>query len=471
MSTLHSVASTSVLGADTRGGVTSSWLWEHKRLAKKIDRLPLQSVQQPQPRDEADAPSRLLLLGIISVSAERRWLLRCTWARQLTAHAVRLRFVLGYNASDANQPDVISVPVEERLLVATANRRSVRRSGGATYSSLSSFLKTRQFFRYASRATEPLVAIADDDVFIQPNMLIAHATLLRDALMNAATGEVAPFVAGALEWYSWREATLVATGWERTAKGAHEKGIVSWRNCTPTGGDAPLSLATSARAKRALSHRPLPLHDRCFGPFPFAKGPLVLLSTPVARWLDSSDLVSRDVQRAAALAAGRLPAYRGTGSGRIPQDVSLGFWLAHHPTLRVVDLQPFTTWCDKWKFVGDLRQLLIAHRVPWKRYAWLAESTRRLWNATGNLAQGKLVCEGPVCEPGQCVSASAQVACRMEVSIPRVTSDKSDYGCFACNCWMTLDGHDRRWQNGTCRFSRTAVPRLPADCWRGHESL
>ena len=189
----------------------------------------------------------------------------------------------------------------------------------------------------------------------------------------------------------------------------------------------------------------------------------MLLSTPVVRWLSGSALVARDVQQAKELAAGRAHAYKGPGSGRIPQDVSLGFWLSRHPTLKLIELQVFSTWCDKWKFVGDLRALLVAHRVPWERMAWLTAATHALWSGVAS-ARGRLSCKGAVCAPGRCVSSEQQVACRMEVALPQANSSP-DVGCYACNCWAAQDGRPRTWSNGTCRFSRTAVPRVPEQCW------
>lgn len=290
--------------------------------------------------------------------------------------------------------------------------------------------------------------------------------LMHSALLEADGGEVTPLVAGAIEWYSWRQATMVATGWERTAKGAAVKGNVPWRNCSPSAPPPDTGKSSSPVREGAMSD------DPCYGPFPFPKGPLLFLSAPVVRWLNTSDLVRRDVWRALELAAGRIPAYRGPGSGRIPQDVSLGFWLSHHPTLRVIDLQPFTAWCDRWRQVGDLRQLLIAHRVPWSRMAWLMESTHRLWSSPDVIAKGRLRCAGPVCEHGICASARGQRACRMEVTLPPSTSRSADFGCFACNCWSVEVeapmAHQRIWINASCRFSRTTLPRLPEDCWRRH---
>ena len=366
--------------------------------------------------------------------------------------------MVGRGASDVNGSDVLQTPVDEHLLVASANRHSTRAVRGATYSSLSSFFKTRHFLRYAANAPEPIIAIGDDDIFVQPHMLLAHAIMLSEELTN--DGEIAPFVSGAVEWYSWREETMVATGWERGAQGAGIKAQVSWRNCTPDGG-----IRTTSRDGEQRGSRPVTSHDRCFGPLPFSKGPLVLLSAPVVRWLNASALVARDISQAAGLAAGRMPVYRGTGSGRIPQDVSLGFWLSRHPTLQVVELQPFTAWCDRWKFVGDLGRLLIAHRVPWDRLAWLTQSTQRLWNDLGGEAKGKLTCSGPVCRPGRCAVARGQTACHMEIALPSPRADMPDFGCFACQCWQRSHASsDRTWLNGTCRFSRTSKPHLPQDC-------
>ena len=285
--------------------------------------------------------------------------------------------------------------------------------------------------------------------------------LLHDELLS--NGRNLPAVAGAVEWYSWRETTLVATGWERTAEGAREKGRVTWRNCSPAGSGWTLPARRGRQVE--LTGAAPELRDRCYGPLPFFKGPLVVLSAPVVRWLNASALVERDIRQAQELAAGRAQAYKGPGSGRIPQDVSLGFWLSRLPRLRLVEIQAFTAWADKWKFVGDMRRLLIAHRVPWERMAWLTESTHHLWTANGATAHGRLSCAEPVCDPGLCASADDQVACRMEVVLP-ITRGAPDCGCYACNCWISDDGDggSKRWSNGTCRFLRTSIPRLPTDC-------
>ena len=149
--------------------VTSAWLFEHKQLERSLRRASSRQLQLA-----SNVHSSILLLGIISVSQERRTLIRCTWATLLRTMPVRLRFVLGVNASDADAPDALQVPVEERLLAASANRPGTRRSSGATSSSLSSFLKTFHFIKYAAQQPEPLVGLGDDDVFSQPHMLLAQ---------------------------------------------------------------------------------------------------------------------------------------------------------------------------------------------------------------------------------------------------------------------------------------------------------
>ena len=449
-------------GVPLKGG--SVWLEEHAQLKKELAASPFRRVNPPR------SPQSLLLFGIISVSVERRQVLRCTWAKLLDSLSmpVRLRFVLGRNASDSGYPDVVLTPVEERLVMPSTNRKETRRSSGATYSSLSSFLKVYHFLRFAASVPEPLVALGDDDVFVQPQMLVAHAALLHEELLSR-DGETA-LAAGAIEWYSWREATLVATGWDRGLKGARIKSQSSWRNCSPKGrGWKPDAngLYMEAPQQQASSSS----SDRCFGPLPFLKGPLLFLSSPVVRWLNGSALVERDVRQAQELAAGRATAYKGPGSGRIPQDVSLGFWLSRHPTLKVVELQVYTSWADRYKYVGGLNTLLMVHRIPWERIAWFTESSNRLWSAVGAAAVGRVRCGEAICEPGGCAVAEGQHACRMEIELqpPPLSTVRS--GCFACHCWASDSNAVTQWANSSCRFSRTAVPRAPEHCWRPRMSL
>ena len=149
--------------------LSSAWLYEHPRLKSVIARLPSRHVETPP-----SAAPPLLLLGIISVSAERRSLIRCTWAQLFSSLPARYLFVVGRRASDGAHNDLIVTSIEEHLLPASSNRPKTRRASGATYSSLSSFFKTHAFIKYAASAPERFIAFGDDDVFIQPQMLLAQ---------------------------------------------------------------------------------------------------------------------------------------------------------------------------------------------------------------------------------------------------------------------------------------------------------
>ena len=91
-------------------------------------------------------------------------------------------------------------------------------------------------------------------------------TLAAQALSDAGRSAM-HVVAGAIEWYSWRESTLVATGWERTAAGARDKGMAQWRNCSPTGSGWTAESGPPVEAGFDRMR-----HDKCFGPLPFFKG-------------------------------------------------------------------------------------------------------------------------------------------------------------------------------------------------------
>lgn len=161
--------------------VSSAWLIEHGQLERAIAHAPSARLELSR----NGSPS-ILLLGIISVSAERRSLIRCTWAKALNLLPTRLLFVVGLNASDAGSADTFQTPVEERLLAASSHRAKTRRASGATYSSLSSFLKMYHFIKFAALQPEPLVGLGDDDIFVQPNALVAQYVLASARAWNAA---------------------------------------------------------------------------------------------------------------------------------------------------------------------------------------------------------------------------------------------------------------------------------------------
>ena len=90
-----------------------------------------------------------------------------------------------------------------------ANKKSVRTGTLTTYWKLAAFL------RYAAAQPEPMIGRSDDDVLISPWMLIAHTQWL------VARATYSPYLyAGAFEWYSWRTATLMSTGFGLSAGAA-----------------------------------------------------------------------------------------------------------------------------------------------------------------------------------------------------------------------------------------------------------
>ena len=262
---------------------------------------------------------------------------------------------------------VVNVTEGERMRSDTDPRNCP--AGKICTGSVATYWKLAAFLRYAATQPEPMIGRGDDDVFLSPPMLLAHASLL--ARLSQ------PVFAGVFEWYSWRTQTLHSTGFGLSAGAARHGRKKVWRNCTSArkalGHDAaqhPVSLTTPRQP------------DLCVGPLAFAKGPLVMLSSSAVRWLVRSPLFSRDLKRAREMMDGRAPPYHGPGSGRIDDDVQLGYWMAQLPHLRVVGFRRYMAWHDRWKagVTGYLPRLLQAHKVPWDKQRTLCNQTRAVWS-------------------------------------------------------------------------------------------
>lgn len=370
----------------------------------------------------------ILLLGLLSGSAPRREMVRCTWMRvPVLARSVRTVFIVGKASAEA-RADVLPVDVieGERMRNYKQNKTTtfavhkVVRTG-----SLTTYWKLVKFLEYAARQPEPMVGRADDDVLISPRMLLAHASLL----IEYAAAAAAPYVyAGVFEWYSWRTGTLMSTGFGLSAGAARTRRKKAWRNCSATGA------RTSA-------------HDPCVGPLAFAKGPLMIISTAAIRAVVGGPYFARDVGRARALANGTAAQYVGPGSGRIDDDVQLGFWLSRLPDLSVVTFRRYASWHDRWKqgVTTMLNHLLLAHKVPWGEYSTLLNRSEHLWNASHS-AHARLVCEGPPCL--DCAHTQGQRACAVDVEL-----NPPAEAVVTSSCWPK------------CLFVKAAPPELPAHCW------
>ena len=455
-------------------GMSVSTVWQGIR-ARRRPWLTAPSMVPLEPTMTPGAPP-LLLMGVLSGSAARRELVRCTWGRVLATGvlhgAVRLHFVVGRNAVDWERADVLNVRVDEFLQGGKKNGQWIKNKG-RTYSMYSTWIKFVWFLRYAAEQPERAVAFADDDVFVQPHMLVAHVELLsRQAAANPLDRE---WIAGAFEWYSLRSESLLASGWARDLQSALWKAQRPWRNCSPSGmGWAPGP--SGGVGSEAPPESPAPA-DACHGPFGFIKGPLMLLATSVVQWVVRSPGFEADVTRASLLAEGRAQLPAGSRFERLPQDVILGYWLRSHPSLRYVRIPFFGTWCEEFRHVGELQRLLVAHRVPWDQYAWLIQHTEALWTRAHSFpsphAHGRLRCTGAPCQPGLCSHLQTQRACAIEVTVPLDDQERPQgevsllpqrLGCTRCNCWE-LDGSKKRHAGGQCNFSRAATPWIPQYCW------
>ena len=262
-------------------------------------------------------------------------------------------------------------------------------------------------------------------------MLIAHARLLHHHA-NAPPHPTGLLYAGVYEWYSWRTRTLMSTGFGLSAGASRTRRKKAWRNCSATGE------RTNPR-------------DPCAGPVAFAKGPLMLMSRRAAAAVVASPLFARDVSQARRLSNGEAEAYHGPGSGRIDDDVQLGYWMSQLPGLHVVTFRRYMAWHDRWKAgVTDmLPRLLVAHKVPWGNFADLLERTEALWRRSP-AAETRVLCEGPPC--ADCAHLTSQHACVVDIELTGGPATNKT------TCWPK------------CKFTKATPPELPAMCWNGSTS-
>lgn len=476
------------MGRLTPSHDTGDWL---DVLPKLVIRAP-PAPPAPSVPQQWDTP--IVLLGLISATQDRRDALRCTWVRALVrSGGARVLFVVGEGAEDHNRSDVLSTDVGEQLLMrkvagsTKGTKKAVKIKGVTSYSTYSLYAKTMVFLRHAATQPEPAIVLGDDDIFVQPRALLGYAW----ALLSAGRRDDSPFggtnewYAGRFDWYSWRTETMQATAYWRAMRGALYGAQEWYRNCSPTGAGWVRGGPDGKRVIREAPANSTPPHERCVGPFAFAKGPLVMLSAPVVRWVVASQAFARDMAHVAAIMDGLKP--RGKSVERVPQDVQLGYWLSQHPTLRYVALPRKTGWADAFVEVTDLRRLLICHRVPWDQMAWLTSRTQRLWGSARHVGL-HLRCAGAPCPPGQCAHARAQVSCAAELLLPDPVVNRSLYdaparrgggvsrntvpplamGCSNCQCWEGR-GTSRVSAGGACNFSRSYSPQLPQHCCRDDE--
>ena len=423
----------------------------------------------------AAAANAVLLLGILSGNRARRELIRCTWM-QTVPPQVRALFVVGAGGAEP-RPDVFPVNVTEGQRMWAHGDTASRTAGDKVVTgSVTAYRKLTEWLRYAATQPEPMVGRADDDAFLSPRMLLAHATLLLRQLgapgggASGASGAPPPaggplIYAGMFEWYAWRTRTLHSTAFGWTAGASRANGRKPWRNCTAAAAAAWHALpdygdheatgpCRDAPTPGCSNHRPGA--DVCVGPVAFAKGPLVLLSAAAVRAAVGSPLFTRDVTRANAMAEGRAPVFAGPGSGRIDDDVQLGYWMSQVPGLRVVTFRRYYAWHDRWK-PGVLREadrLLVAHKTPWSEYAPLLHRTEGLWRASA-AARVRIGCNGPPCT--EYAHLESQLACAVDVVLlPGPDSPQPPAPC--------TPPPGRRGCAAPSKFAKGVEPDVPAQC-------
>ena len=129
------------------------------------------------------------------------------------------------------------------------------------------------WLRYAVRKypTAPFIGRADDDTVPNPHWL--SAVLASEVAREPPLSRRLVY-AGLFQWYSWDERAHVPRGWGMGPWNARRNGM---------------------REHAAFCGRAS--NERCAGPLPFATGPLLLLSSGLARWYATSVFARAALQR------------------------------------------------------------------------------------------------------------------------------------------------------------------------------
>ena len=344
-----------------------------------------------------ESTQSLVLIGVLSANPARRRLLRCTWLC-LSLPSIRTLFVVGRDAQrgGGSGGDVLVVNVSE------ARARSYQdRNRSSVTGSWTAYFKLVAFLRHAATQPEPLAVRADDDVFVSPRMLHAYAKWVLDHLEPTRRR----LFGGVFEWHSWRPRSLLATGFGYSWTMAETNARKAWRNCST----ALLGVDDGAR------------RDTCQGAFPFAKGPFLLLSRAAILWLLASVRFERDVGRAMTLSQARLAA-RAAAAGaprrglRVDDDIQLGYWMSHAPSLTYVRLRRSVVSQSIGRSIQPEAALLAAHKLAWQSYAPLGTLVQRAWSAARQRVRVRSVCvDEPPC--AGCPRGDGQSTCIAEAQL------------------------------------------------------
>ena len=95
-----------------------------------------------------------------------------------------------------------------------------------------------------------------------------------------------------------------------------------------------------------------------------------------------------------------------------------------------------------------LPHLLLAHKVPWSRFADLLNRTESLWHESPH-AGVRVLCEGPPC--ADCAHVPEQHACVVDVEL--MGAPAAVLNASRSTCWPK------------CKFTKAVPPLIPGNCW------
>lgn len=248
-----------------------------------------------------------IFVGVISGQLNRRVGMRCL------LNSLYYRFFIGEGENDHLYPDVVVVPVKEGI-----NRFAARANRTLT-GSLTSSIKMVYFLRYAAKCKVSHVVRVDDDTFLVPSALYAY---IRHMPIKNMYG-------GVFEFYNYIDILMKSTGNSVHSGSSRYLGL-KYFNCTTK------------------------INSYCRGPFAFAKGPLLILSSDVVQALSHSSLLENHL----------IHTQNFVPTNRVDDDVQLGYWLTNFEKLTYIRIMR-NAWFDRSPRTIDRKNIISVHRLPW----------------------------------------------------------------------------------------------------------
>lgn len=329
------------------------------------------SSASPRLADGAALSAHSVLVGVISGVFARRQVFRCTWKEASIGSRARVVFVVGNGAPDRTWSDVLRIRVNEGKGVAPSLRTT--RTGSVTSS-----VKLWKFLAYACAQQERWVVRTDDDVYMSPVSLTHLISALREPRFGTRV------YAGVFEYYNYIPRAMKSTGFG-------------------------YSVGQSAGWGRKFHNCSVSPASACQGPFGFAKGPLVVLSSPLLQDLRAS----RRFASHGSAAASRL---RSRARARVDDDVQLGWWISALSNVTYVGLKRDVS-MDRPAAANeniDAGVTVVVHKLPWECHRNFSRLSAALHaNATVRVACASAPCHG--CLLNDYSSTSMRLGCHLRM--------------------------------------------------------